>query len=52
MGATWGGSVVRSNRVGSGSEVLQEKLSRGEVYELQNKDGIKLIMWKDKKKTS
>ena len=40
--------ALRSNRVGSGSEVLRKKLSRGEVYGLQNKDGIKLIMWKDK----
>ncbi|CAF1004583.1 unnamed protein product [Didymodactylos carnosus] len=40
--------TLRSNRVGSGSEVLRKKLSRGEVYRLQNKDGIKLIMWKDK----
>jgi hypothetical protein len=40
--------TLRSNRVGSGREVLHEELSRGEVYGLQNKDGIKLIMWKDK----
>jgi hypothetical protein len=31
--------TLRSNRAGSGSE----------VYGLQNKDGVKLIMWKDKK---
>ncbi|CAF4176535.1 unnamed protein product, partial [Rotaria sordida] len=35
--------TLRSNRVGSGSKVLEENLSRGEVYGLQNKDGIKLI---------
>ena len=40
--------TLRSNRVGSESEVLRKKLSRDEVYGLQNKDGIKLIMWKDK----
>ena len=40
--------TLRRNRVGSGTEVLQEELGRGEVYGLQNKDGIKLIMWKDK----
>jgi hypothetical protein len=40
--------TLRSNRVGSGREVLRKKLSRGEVHGLQNKDGIKLIMWKDK----
>ena len=37
-----------SNRVGSGSEVVQQNLRRGEVYGLQNKEGVKLIMWKDK----
>ena len=42
--------TLRSNRVGSGSEVLRKKLSRGEVDGLQNKDGIKLIMWKDKQR--
>ncbi|CAF3778340.1 unnamed protein product [Rotaria sp. Silwood1] len=35
--------TLRSNRVESGSKVLEENLSRGEVYGLQNKDGIKLI---------
>ena len=40
--------TLRSNRVGSGSKVLEENLSRGEVYGRQNKDGIKLIRWKDK----
>jgi hypothetical protein len=40
--------TLRSNRIGSGSEVLQEKLSHGEVYGIQNKDSIKLSMWKDK----
>ncbi|CAF4990632.1 unnamed protein product, partial [Rotaria sp. Silwood1] len=35
--------TLRSNRVGSGSKVLEENLSRREVYGLQNKDGIKLI---------
>jgi hypothetical protein len=41
--------TLRSNRVGSGSEVVQKNLRRGEVYGLQNKDGVKLIMWKDKR---
>ena len=41
--------TLRTNRAGSGKEVLQEELSRGEVYGLQNKDGIKLIMRKDKR---
>ena len=40
--------TLRINRVGSKSEVLQEKLSCGEVYGIQNKDGIKLFMLKDK----
>ncbi|CAF1215453.1 unnamed protein product [Didymodactylos carnosus] len=41
--------TLRSNRAGSGSEVVQQNLRRGEVYGLGNKDGIQLIMWKDKK---
>ena len=41
--------TLRSNRAGSGSEVVQQRLRRGEVYGLQNKDGVKLIKWKDKK---
>ena len=41
--------TLRSNRAGSGSEVAQKNLRRGEVYGHQNKEGVKLIMWKDKK---
>ena len=41
--------TLRSNRVGSGSAVVQKKLRRGKVYGLQNKDSVKLIKWKDKK---
>jgi hypothetical protein len=41
--------TLRSNRAGSGNKVLQKKFGRREVYGLQNKDGIKLIMWKDKR---
>ena len=41
--------TLRSNRAGSGSEVVQKNLRRGEVYGLQNKDGVKMIKWKDKK---
>ena len=33
--------ALRSNRTGSGSEVVQKNLRRGEVYRLQNKDGGK-----------
>ena len=40
--------TLRSNRVGSGRAIFENDLSRGEVYGLQNKDGIKLIRWKDK----
>jgi hypothetical protein len=29
---------------------FKKKLKRGEAYGLQNKEGIKLIMWKDKKR--
>ncbi|CAF4660304.1 unnamed protein product, partial [Rotaria sp. Silwood2] len=41
--------TLRSNRAGSGSEVAQKNFRRGEVYGLQNKEGVKLIRWKDKK---
>ena len=40
--------TLRSNRVGSGRAIFENDLSRGEVYGLQNKDGIKLIRWEDK----
>jgi hypothetical protein len=40
--------TLRSNRVGSGSKVFEDNLSRGKVYGLQSQDGIKLIRWKDK----
>ena len=39
----------RSNRAASGKEILQKKLKCGEACGLQNKEGIKLIMWKEKK---
>ena len=41
--------TLRSNRAGSGNEVPQRKLRRGEVYGRQNRDGIKLIKWKAKR---
>ena len=41
--------TLRRNCTASGKEFLQKKLKRGEVYGLQNEEGIKLIMWKDKK---
>ena len=41
--------TLRRNRTASGKEFLRRKLKRGEVYGLQNEEGIKLIMWKDKK---
>ena len=41
--------TLRSNRAGSGNEVPQRKLRRGEVYGRQNRDGVKLIKWKDKR---
>ena len=37
--------TLRKNRIGSGSQVLEENLGRGEMCGLQNKDGIKLIEW-------
>ena len=41
--------TMRSNRAGSGHDVVQKKLKRGEVYGQQNEIGIKLIKWKDKR---
>ena len=41
--------TLRSNRAGSGNEVTQRKLRRGEAYGRQNRDGVKLIKWKDKR---
>ncbi|CAF1214767.1 unnamed protein product [Adineta ricciae] len=41
--------TFRSNRAGSLHEVAKKKLKHGEIYGLQNKDGIKLIKWKDKR---
>jgi hypothetical protein len=41
--------TLRSNRAGSGHEVVQKKLKRGEVYGLQSNKGVKLIKWKDER---
>jgi hypothetical protein len=41
--------TFRRNRSASGKEFLRRELKRGEVYGLQNEEGIKLIMWKTKK---
>ena len=41
--------TFRSNRAVSGQEIVQKKLKHGEVYGLQNKNGLKLIKWKDKR---
>ncbi|CAF1299930.1 unnamed protein product [Didymodactylos carnosus] len=41
--------TLRSNRAGSGHKIVQKKLKPGEAYGLQNKVGIKLIRWKDKR---
>ena len=41
--------TLRRNRTVSGKEFLRRKLKRGEVYGLQNEQGVKFIMWKDKK---
>ena len=41
--------TLRANRARSGKEVSQRKLRRGEVFGRQNRDGIKLIKWKDKR---
>ncbi len=41
--------TLRSNRAASVKKFLQKKLKCGEAYGLQNKEGIKRIMWKDKK---
>ena len=41
--------TLGSNRAGSGTEVAQKHLRRGDVYGLLNGKGVKLIMLKDKK---
>jgi hypothetical protein len=41
--------TLRSNRAGSGREIVQKRLNHGEVYGLQNRIGVKLIKWKDKR---
>jgi hypothetical protein len=41
--------TLRRNRVGSGKVVVQKQLKKGEIYGLQNGDGVKLIKWKDKR---
>ena len=41
--------TLRSNRVGSGKAIVQKQLKKGEIYGLQNGDGVKLIKWKDKR---
>ena len=41
--------TLRSNRAESEHAVVQKKLKCSEVYGLQNEEGIKLIMWKDKR---
>ncbi|CAF4073737.1 unnamed protein product [Rotaria magnacalcarata] len=38
-----------NNSSSSGIFRTTEKLKRGEAYGLQNKEGIKLVVWKDKK---
>jgi hypothetical protein len=40
---------LRSNRIGFGKAVVQKQLKKGEIYGLQNGDGLKLIQWKDKR---
>ena len=35
--------TLRSNRAGSGHDVVRKKLKRGEVYGLQSNNGTKLI---------
>ena len=41
--------TLRSNRGGSGNEVAKKNLRLGKVYGLRNKEGVKLIMWKNKR---
>ena len=41
--------ILRRNRVGSGEAILQKKLREGEIYGLQNGNGVKLIKWTDKR---
>lgn len=39
--------TLLSNRVESGNVIFENDLSREDVYGLQNKDGVKLIRWRD-----
>ena len=41
--------TLRSNRARSGHAVVQKKLKRGDVYGLQNSNGVKLIEWRDRR---
>jgi hypothetical protein len=41
--------TLRSNRTGSGKAVVEKQLKKGEIYGLQNGDGVKLIKWTDKR---
>lgn len=41
--------TLRSNRAASGKEIFQKKLKCGEAYGLQNKEIIKMKIWKHKK---
>ncbi|CAF1609126.1 unnamed protein product [Adineta ricciae] len=46
---TYSIGTFKSNHAVSGQKIVQQKLKRGEVYALQNKNGIKVIKWKDKR---
>lgn len=41
--------TIRSNRRKISKEVVQKKLQRGEVFAKENRDGITLMKWKDKR---
>ncbi|XP_050465084.1 piggyBac transposable element-derived protein 4-like, partial [Cataglyphis hispanica] len=41
--------TIRSNRRRISKEVVQKKLRRGEIFAKENRDGITLMKWKDKR---
>lgn len=41
--------TLRNDRAGSGNEVCQKTLCRSEVCRCQNREDMKLIIWKEKR---
>lgn len=41
--------TLRCNRKGNPKQVCDKKLKRGEIYGMENKDGIRVTKWLDKR---